>query len=60
MNGYWIELDHFQHVKMLCSKDVTTLTTMLERDRIVECRVGPIHEYDQVRTQILGERNFHN
>ena len=36
MIGYWIELDHYQDVKMLCSEDATTLTSMLERDQIVE------------------------
>lgn len=40
MNGYQIELDHSQDVKMLCSKDATTLTTIHERDQIEETLVG--------------------
>lgn len=40
INDYWIELDHYQDVKMLSSDDATTLTTMLELDRIVEFLAG--------------------
>ncbi|KAG8381704.1 hypothetical protein BUALT_Bualt05G0000400 [Buddleja alternifolia] len=58
MNGYWIELDHYQDVKMVCSEDATTLTTMLERDRIVEFLAGLNPEYDQIRIQILGKKKL--
>ncbi|KAG8373611.1 hypothetical protein BUALT_Bualt11G0042300 [Buddleja alternifolia] len=58
MNGYWIELDHYQDLKMVCSEDATTLTTMLERDRIVEFLAGLNPEYDQIRIQILGKKKL--
>jgi len=36
MNGFLLELDHYQDIKMVCSEDTIILTSMLERDRIVE------------------------
>ena len=49
MNGYWLELDHYQDIKMVSSEDATTLNTILERDIIVELLAGLNAEYDRVR-----------
>ena len=31
MNGYQLELDHHQDIKMVCSEDVATLTSIFEQ-----------------------------
>jgi len=49
MNGYWLELDHYKDIKMVCSEDAATLTSIFERDGIVEFLAGLNAEYDQVR-----------
>ena len=30
MNGLWLELDHYQDIKMVCSEDAATLSCILE------------------------------
>ncbi|KAG8391091.1 hypothetical protein BUALT_Bualt01G0151800 [Buddleja alternifolia] len=40
------------------SEDATTITSMLERDRILEFLVGLNPEYDQIRIQILGKKKL--
>jgi len=54
MNGYWLELHHYQDIKMVYSEDAATLTFILEGYMIVEFLVGLNTKYDQVRVQILG------
>ena len=58
MNCYWLDLDHYQDIKVLCSADATTLTFILKRDKIGEFLVGLNPEYDQVRVQILREEKL--
>ena len=58
MKGLWLELDHYQDIKMECSKDAATLNQIQERDRIVEFLVGLNPEYDQVRIQVLGREKL--
>ena len=53
MNGFWLELDHYQDIKMVCSEDTIILTSMLERDRIVEFLVGLNPESDKVKSTDL-------
>lgn len=36
MKGLWLELDHYQAIKMVCNEDAATLNQIFERDRIVE------------------------
>ena len=43
---------------MLFSEDATTLTTMLERDRIMEFQACLNPEYDQLGIQILGKKEL--
>lgn len=43
---------------MVCSEDDVILTSMLERDRIVEFLVGLNPEFDQVRVQILTKKKM--
>ena len=40
MNGFWLELDHYQNIKMECRKDATILYSIFERDRVVEFLAG--------------------
>ena len=58
MNCFWLKLDHCQDIKMVYSEDVVTLTSMLDRDRIVEFLHGLNLEYDQVRAQILSKKKM--
>ena len=46
MKGMWLELDHYQDIKMECSNDAVKLKQIEERDRIVEFLVGINLEYD--------------
>jgi len=32
VRGLWLELDHYQDIKMVCSEDATTLNRIFERD----------------------------
>ena len=34
MNRFWLELDHYQDIKMRYSKDAKALVNLVERDRI--------------------------
>ena len=36
MNGFLLELDHYQDIKMVRNEDAIILTFLFERDRIVE------------------------
>lgn len=56
MNGYYIELDYHQDVKILCCEDASILTAMLERDRIVEFLADLNPENDQVAIQVLRKK----
>lgn len=58
MNGLWLELDHYQDIKKVCSEHVTTLNQILERDKIVEFLAGLNTEFDHVRVQILGKERL--
>ena len=58
MNEYWLELDHYQDIKVVCNEDVVILTSMFERDRIVEFLAGLNPEYDQVRVHILSREKL--
>jgi len=58
MNGYWFELDHYQDIKMVCSEDTATLTSIFERDKIVEFLASLNAKYDQVRVQVLGREKL--
>ena len=55
MNGYWLELDHYEHIKMKCSEDTATITAIFETDRVVEFLTGLNANFDQVRVQVLGK-----
>ena len=59
MNGYWLEVDHYQNIKIECGKDAATFNSILERNRIVEFFADLHTEYDQVHVQILGGKIFH-
>ena len=52
MNGYWLELDHYQDIKMVCSEDATTLTSIFESDIIVEFLTSFNAKYDRVRVHL--------
>ena len=54
MNGFWLELDHYQDIKLMCSEDTIIITSILERDRIVEFLATLNTDFDQVRAQILS------
>ena len=54
MKGLWLELDHYQDIKMVCSEDAHTLNRIFERERIIEFLVSLNPEFDQVRIQVLG------
>lgn len=58
MNGYWLELDHYQDTKMVCSEDATILTSIFERDRVVKFLARLNAEYDQVRVQVPGREKL--
>ena len=58
LNGFWIELDQYQNLKMECSKDTATLNTVVERDRIFDFLAGLNAEFDPIRVQILGKEKF--
>ncbi|KAJ9178467.1 hypothetical protein P3X46_010346 [Hevea brasiliensis] len=58
MNGLWLELDHYQDIKMKCSGDTRTLLNILERDRVFEFLAGLNVEFDQVRIQIFGKEKL--
>ena len=53
MNGYWLELDYYQDIKMKCSEDTTTITAIFERDRVVEFLASLNADFDQIRVQVL-------
>ena len=46
MDGFWLELDHYQDIQMVCNEDAIILTSMLERDRIVEFLAGLNPEFN--------------
>ena len=46
MNGLWLELDHYEDIKMVCGKDTETLHLILEKDRVVEFLAGLNLKYD--------------
>jgi len=46
MNGFWLELDHYQNIKMECGKDAATLHSIFERDRVVDFLAELNNEYD--------------
>ncbi|KAI5400316.1 hypothetical protein KIW84_065271 [Lathyrus oleraceus] len=56
LNGFWIELDQYQNLKMECSKDTATLNTVVERDRIFDFLAGLNVEFDPIRVQILASK----
>lgn len=58
MHGLWLELDHYQNIKMVCSADAATLSQIFERDRVVEFLAGLNSEFDQIRVQILGREKL--
>ena len=58
MNGYWLELNHYQDIRMKCSEDAATLTAIFERDKVVEFFAGLNFEFDQVRVQVLGREKL--
>ncbi|XP_052204388.1 uncharacterized protein LOC127809557 [Diospyros lotus] len=58
MNGLWLELDHYQNIKMICSMDAATLNQIVERDRIFEFLAGLNLEFDRVRVQLLGREKL--
>ena len=58
MNGYWLELDHYQDIKMKCSEDAATIIAILERNRVVEFLAGLNVDFDQVMVQILGKEKL--
>ena len=60
MNDYWVELDYYQDIKVVCSEDATTRTSIFERDIIVEFLAGVNTEHDQiqVRVWILGREKL--
>ena len=58
MNGYFLELDHYQDIRMKCSEDAATLAIIFERDRVVEFLACLNAEFDQVRVQILGKEKL--
>jgi len=55
MKGLWLELDHYQDIKMVCSANATTLNQIFERDRILEFLASLNPVFDQVRIQILSK-----
>ncbi|KAI5430357.1 hypothetical protein KIW84_034803 [Lathyrus oleraceus] len=58
LNGFWIELDQYQNLKMECSKDTATLNTVVERDKIFDFLASLNAEFDPIRVQILGKEKF--
>ena len=58
MNCFWLQLDHYEDIEMVCSEDAIILTSMLERYRIVEFLAGLNPEFDQVRVQILSREKM--
>jgi len=53
-NGLWLEIDHYQDLKMKCAED-EVLLEFLERERIFRFLAGLNMEYGQVREQVLGK-----
>ena len=60
MKGLWLELDHYQAIKMVCSEDVATLNQIFKREWIVEFLAGLNPEFDQVRIQVLSRDKLSN
>ncbi|TXG53836.1 hypothetical protein EZV62_019092 [Acer yangbiense] len=55
LKSLWLELDHYQNLKMKCGDDIATLREYVERERIFEFLAGLNAEFDQVRVQVLGK-----
>ncbi|TXG53873.1 hypothetical protein EZV62_019129 [Acer yangbiense] len=55
LKSLWLELDHYQNLKMKCGDDIATLREYVECERIFEFLAGLNAEFDQVRVQVLGK-----
>ncbi|TXG49302.1 hypothetical protein EZV62_025177 [Acer yangbiense] len=55
LKSLWLELDHYQNLKMKCGDNIATLREYVERERIFEFLAGLNAEFDQVRVQVLGK-----
>ncbi|KAK4437689.1 hypothetical protein Salat_0102900 [Sesamum alatum] len=58
MKSFWLELDHYQSIKMKCSDDAVMLKNFVEKDRIFEFIAGLNAEFDQIRIQLLGRETL--
>lgn len=58
LQSLWQELDHYQVIKMKCSKDAAILKNYIGKDRMYDflARLNP--KFDQVRIQILGKEDI--
>ena len=55
LKSLWLELDHYQNLKMKCGDDIATLREYVEREQIFEFLAGLNADFDQVLVQLLGK-----
>ncbi|KAL0406119.1 UNVERIFIED_CONTAM: hypothetical protein Slati_3925800 [Sesamum latifolium] len=58
MKSFWLELVHYQSIKMKCTDNVVMLKDFVEKDRIFEFIAGLNAEFDQIHIQILGRETL--
>ncbi|KAL0410896.1 UNVERIFIED_CONTAM: hypothetical protein Slati_3679300 [Sesamum latifolium] len=58
MKSFWLELDHYQSIKMKCTNDAVMLKNFVEKDRIFEFIADLNAEFDQIHIQLLGRETF--
>lgn len=58
LQSLWQELDQYQVLKMKCSEDATLLKNYIQKQRSYQLLAGLNSEFDQIRVQILGHKDF--
>ena len=58
LNGLWLEIDHYQDLKMKCVDDTQTFLNFIESSKIFEFLAGLNAEFDPMRVQILGKERL--
>lgn len=58
MKGFWLEMDHYEDIKMKCSDGAKTLQEFVEKDRVFDFLQDSNIELDQVQVQVLGKEKL--
>lgn len=55
LKGLWLELDHYQSLKMVCTEDAKTLASANEENKITNFPAWCNVQFNQIRNQLLGK-----